>query len=124
MTQRLRPVSVVWGTIVGMEEQESVDELHPGMGGRWLVTTQGSTHVWDLDALTYVRLPGPESLAGAFDCDGEAVGLTRVDRWPKVGATSLLWFDDPDRPMDIERWRQSSKIVSIVGMAASEDDSG
>ena len=74
--------------------------------------------------MTYVRRPGPESLSGAFDYDGDTVGLTRVYRWPKVGATSLLWFDDPDRPLEVERWRQSSRIVSIVAMVASGDDSG
>ena len=31
---------------------ETVQELGPGMTGRWLVTTGGSQHVWDLNTLT------------------------------------------------------------------------
>jgi hypothetical protein len=49
---------------------ETVHQLTPDMGGRWLVTTQGTTHVWDLDAMTYLRQPGPTTHAGAFPHDG------------------------------------------------------
>ena len=37
---------------------ETVTELTPGMGGRWLVTTRGSQHVFDLNTMTYTRIPG------------------------------------------------------------------
>lgn len=43
---------------------EKVDELADGMRGRWVVASQGSTHLWDLDALTYTRRPGPTSPSG------------------------------------------------------------
>ena len=58
------------------------------MGGRWLVTTQGSTHLWDLDAMTYSRRPGPNSLSGGFAWDQQAMPITKVLRWPAVGGRS------------------------------------
>ena len=93
---------------------ETVVELADGMRGRWVVASQGSTHLWDLDALTYTRRPGPASPSGAFDYDGIAHRITRVSRWPRVGDQSLVWFDDPASPFDTEQFRRSSVIVSIT----------
>lgn len=92
---------------------QAVDALAPGMTGRWLVTTQGSTHIWDLDAGTYTRLPGEHSVAGAFDYDGKAMVITRVNIWPSVGGYSHLFYDDPDFPELLEWFRISSTIKSI-----------
>ncbi len=69
--------------------------------------------------MTYMRLPGPESLSGAFSMDGERMRITRVARWPRVGSTSLIWYDDLADPQHLEHWRQSSKIVSITPMSES-----
>jgi len=44
-----------------MHEEREVDALSPESTGRWLITTQGSQHIWDLDAMTYWRLPGNAS---------------------------------------------------------------
>lgn len=107
--------------LVTPEPIEQVEELRPGMGGRWLVTTQGSTHVWDLDQMTYERRPGSRSLSGAFAYDGEPHRITQVGRWPKAGETSLVYYDDPTRPYDTEQWRQSSRIVSIARLADIEE---
>jgi hypothetical protein len=30
-------------------------------GGRWIVTTHGSTHLFDLDEMTVTRIPGPNA---------------------------------------------------------------
>jgi len=98
----------------------SVSELTPQCTGTWLVTTQGSEHVWDLDAMTYRRLPGRGR--GQFALDGVEVRITRVDRWPVLGGTSLIWFDDPEHPERLEHWRQSSRIVSIVPFERSLDE--
>lgn len=87
------------------------DKLTPDMKGRWLVTSQGSQHVWDLDKMTYQRLRGENR--ARFDADGEVVKITRVSVWPAVGHFSFLWFDDPEFPNDAEQWRQSSTIRSI-----------
>ncbi|WP_395307979.1 hypothetical protein V4U86_21705 [Mycobacterium sp. AMU20-3851] len=80
------------------------------------MTTQGSTHVWDLDAMTYTRRPGPTSLSGGFAHDECAMPISRIERWPRVGGTSLVWFDDPEALAERELWRQSSTIVSITAL--------
>lgn len=94
--------------------RHDVEALTPEMRGTWLVKTQGSEHLWDLDCMTYTRKPGSRSLSGAFTFDHRAVLITRVERWPRVGSTSLLWFDDPSNGEQAEHWRQSSGIVSIT----------
>lgn len=92
----------------------TVDSLNAGTLGRWLVTTGGSTHFWDIQPgrVRYRRLPGGAS--ASFVADDVEVTLTRIDRWPAVGATSFIWFDDPDTPMLLEQWRQPSTIASIT----------
>lgn len=97
---------------------ERVTGLRSGMGGRWLVTTQGSTHVWDLDAMTYERRPGPNSKSGDFAYDGIANSITRVERWPTVGDRSVVVFDDPEEPQFLEQFRVSSTIVEIRRLCA------
>lgn len=97
----------------GAGDTRTVHALGPDMSGRWLVTTQGSTHVWDLDAMTYQRHPGPRSRSGAFAHDGVAHRITRVTLWPVVGGRSFVWFDDPDEPTLLEHYRISSTIVEI-----------
>ncbi|ANE78458.1 hypothetical protein A7U43_03085 [Mycobacterium adipatum] len=103
--------------------QVSLDELGPGVGGSWLVVTQGSRHEWDLDAMTYMRMPGPASLSGQFAMDGQRLRITRVERWPRVGFTSLVFFDDPTRPLDYEHFRQSSQIESITQITTTDSAS-
>lgn len=94
-----------------------VAALAPGVGGCWLVETQGSTHVWDLDAMTYTRSPGPRSRSGSFDYDNQPMPITCVERWPRVGSTSLVYLVDPHEPDRTEHWRLSSQIVSISEIA-------
>ena len=102
---------VVRGTFSPMSSPDAVDSLGPQDRGRWLVTTRGSRHLWDLDAGTYQRIPGEGR--SAFPHDSAVVRITHVERWPKVGSTSLVWFDDPERPWETEHWRQCSTIESI-----------
>jgi hypothetical protein len=91
-----------------------VQELTPQHRGRYLVTSQGSSHVFDLDAGTYERRPGQGRQAFAHDV--RTLALTRVDEWPSVGGMFLIWFDDPDRPDELGHWRQSSIIRSIEAL--------
>jgi hypothetical protein len=42
--------------------------------------------------------------------------ITRVDRWPRVGSTSLVWFDDTDASEEREMPRHLSTIVSIAAL--------
>jgi hypothetical protein len=94
------------------ESVKEVEELTEESRGKWLVTTQGSTHVWDVNGMLYTRLPGEHSLAGGFALDGEAMPISRVGRYPKVGETSLVFYDDPSDPRR-EHWRQFSQIKRI-----------
>ncbi|MGZ6771752.1 MAG: hypothetical protein ACXVGA_04385 [Mycobacteriaceae bacterium] len=99
------------GTGSGATADQEVHRLGPHLGGRWLVTTQGSEHIWDLDLMTYLRLPGEGR--GQFDQDRQVVAIGRVAVWPEVGSCSLLFYDDPDRPHTHEQWRKSSRIRRI-----------
>lgn len=102
------------GAPLGRDRLRQVDQLVPGMKDRWLVASQSSFHLWDLDAMTYARIPGPASQSGSFGLDLRVLAITRVDAWPRVGSTSLVWFDDPGDPGGTEQWRQSSRIISIT----------
>lgn len=95
---------------------QQVEELRPEMGGRWEVRTRSSTHIWDLDAMTYTRLPGEDSTFMPYD--EEEMPLTRVDVWPAVGHRTLLFFDDPEDPTT-EHWRICSRIRSITRVGSS-----
>jgi hypothetical protein len=99
-------------------ERESVDELTPAVSGRWRVSTRGSQHVFDLDERTYRRSPLPGH--GRFSYDECDVQLTRVERWPRVGSTFLIWVDDPEVPELLEHWHQSSEILRIVRAGPGE----
>ncbi|WP_406832818.1 hypothetical protein ABEG17_08350 [Pedococcus sp. KACC 23699] len=88
-------------------------DLSPRVGGRWLVRTKETEHVWDLDAGTYTRLPGPTSSSMAYD--GVPVQFTRVQMWPQVGQRSLVFFDDLSHAF-VEQWRVSSRIRSITAL--------
>jgi hypothetical protein len=99
----------------GPDAVRGVDALHPGMIGRWLVTTKRSRHIWDLDAGTYQRLPGADSQQ--FAHDGDPHRITRVEQWPVVGSASFIWFDDPEHPAVLEQYRISSPVRSITRLA-------
>lgn len=89
----------------------SVQELTPDMKGSWLVTTQGSKHIWNLDEMTYCRLHSTN--LNAMDYDNTVVRITRVEKWPAVGSSSLIFYDDLLNPVFKEQWRICSTIVSI-----------
>jgi hypothetical protein len=88
-----------------------MNKLEPETGGRWLVTTQRSQHLWDLDEMTYTRLPGDGSQSFGFD--GEPMKLTKVIQAPEVGNVSVIYYDDPRFPELYEQFRISSLIKSI-----------
>jgi hypothetical protein len=89
---------------------EQVDRLTPDLGGRWLVRSRRSEHLFDLDTWSYQRTGEGRS----FEHDGRSMSLTRVERWPAVGEVFFIWLDDPDIPDELEYWRQSSPIRSIT----------
>jgi len=91
-----------------------VEALTPWMGGAWLVVTHGSCHIWDLDSATYTRIPGADSRSGSFRFDRQAMAITAVERWPQVGSSFRIWYDDPEAPDRREHWRQSSEILLVT----------
>ena len=100
-------------------EPEAVTELQAGLGGCWLVTTRTSRHVWNLDQMTYQRLPGPDG--HKFVADGMVLPLTRIGVYPAVGRSSLVFYDDPENEQR-ERWRVSATVVSITRLETEDAD--
>lgn len=91
----------------------TTDHLDDSSTGVWLVTTVGSQHVWDFSRAPYIfwtRRPGVGS--PSLGADGQAHRLTLVEAWPRVGASTLVFFDDP-HDFVMEQWRISSPIVKI-----------
>ncbi len=96
---------------------ETVTELAPGMGGRWLVTTRGSQHVFDLDRMTYTRLPGEGR--GQFIGDGVPQRIWRIGTWPKVGSEFYLEWDWTYSQVQT---RLSSTVQKIERLADDEPE--
>ena len=97
---------------------EKVEAIETDMGGRWLVTTQGSEHIWDLDDMTYTRMRGEGRERLKFD--GQTQPIASVGRWPRVGATFLVYYNDPTDP-HIEQARRSSLIRTIERLDLVEE---
>ncbi|NYF99679.1 hypothetical protein [Janibacter cremeus] len=77
-----------------------VERLGPEMTGRWRVVTQRAVHLWDLDRMAYVRLPGFES--DAFDWDGTQELLVEVREWPVVDKTFYVYIAPPENPLAVQ----------------------
>lgn len=99
------------------ENTDAVTELTAASTGRWLVTTSGSEHIFDLDYRTYTRLPGVGR--GQFVGDCEPMRLYAVRVYPKVGTSFYVELDDPDDQLSV-LWRLSSTVVSIERMDDGE----
>lgn len=98
-------------------EAETVTELTEGMGGRWLVVTRDSTHIWDLDAMTYTRHPGAN--AARMPEDNTPQPITGIGRYPSVGGRSYVEFDPGG--LSIE-WRVCGRIERIERLTSSSGD--
>lgn len=96
------------------QDPETAAALDDTMSGVWNVETCGSRHIWDLDNMTYTRRPGASSGSEAMLFDGNAMPITRVQAWPKVGESFFVWFDDPDDPDLLEHYRTSSTVRRIL----------
>ncbi|WP_141014461.1 hypothetical protein [Nocardioides sambongensis] len=90
-----------------------VNELRSGETGCWVVCTVGSIHYVDLDRWLYMRVPGEGR--SAMEGDREWLRLLRIERWPRVGGSFLLFVDPPDEELarTTELWRISSEVMSI-----------
>jgi hypothetical protein len=92
------------------ENQDTVTELTADIGGRWLVTTGGSEHIFDLDARTYTRLRGAGR--GRFIGDSKPLRLYAVEQFPAVGEHFRIRLFDCV-PSGLILWRVSSPITRI-----------
>lgn len=97
-------------------------QLTPQMTGVWVVETRGSKHTWDLDNMTYTRA-GASSGADAMLFDGNAMPITQVEAWPKVGEPFGVWFADPDDPNHGEHYRPAPTVHRIWPLAPLPTDS-
>jgi hypothetical protein len=91
-------------------------ELTAGSRGRWLVHSKNSTHYWDLDAMRYACWRGESALAESVASESRAIPIASVDRYPKVGGKSLMFYTDPSD--GTEYWRESSVIERIERLGA------
>ncbi|MCB1257305.1 MAG: hypothetical protein KDB26_09385 [Microthrixaceae bacterium] len=96
---------------------ETVQELTADTGGVWLVTTQGSTHIWDLDSWTYTRRPGRGR--GNFQGDGVPQRIWSVGRFPKVGESFYVELDDT---VDQVQTRLSTEVRRIERISDPQPD--
>lgn len=103
MTETLQP-----------EPGEHVDALTPDMTGRWIIRTQGSDHVWDLDLHLYERhqLDGLNPMRR--DREPLALMPRQVLRWPTVGRYFIIAVYDVADDPNVFTLRTSSIIVSIT----------
>jgi hypothetical protein len=87
------------------------ERLSPSNRGRWRITTQGSEHVWDLDAMTATRhhVDG----LNPFPIDDRTMHNVTVHRWPVVGDVFQIEYTEQPQSMRTERL-QSSTIRSIT----------
>lgn len=94
-----------------------LSELTPEDRGMFRVRTASSDHqLWlrEDDLVLWRRVPAPGQRSLAEDHDDGWIPLTRVERWPKLGAVPpLFWFDDAVDPT-IERWHATSLVASIA----------
>lgn len=87
-------------------------ELTPDARGTFLVTTQGSTHLWEItdEGVFVTRNPDGRVSGNPYGLDslnGRRL-LAHVERWPEVGYTFKVWIGG-DIP-----WTRSSIIRDIT----------
>lgn len=99
---------------------ETVTELTSGMGGRWLVTTRGSQHVFDLDHMTYTRIPGAGR--GQFLGDGQPQRIWNIGAWPKVGSSFYLEWDWTYTQVQTRLSSTVQRIERLVDEPETEDE--
>lgn len=92
---------------------ELVEKITAESTGIYLVKTQGSTHLWNLDEGWYVRNPTrtdstySEVLRGLGGLNGTQQPLEKVERYPEVGGTFMVFLPPP------HNYHRSSQIRSI-----------
>lgn len=100
---------------------ETTDALTAEDTGQWLVTTEHSRHIWDLDQMVYTRLPDHLD-AQPHGHDEAVMAIDRVARWPEVGARPHLCFYEPGLPRYFKDWRINTAVVKIERLADEGGD--
>jgi hypothetical protein len=96
---------------------ETRDQLTGREGGRWrVITTRGSNYVFDLNAGTVERIPGPTATATINDTRRP---LRTIDRC-QVGATGAWTMQAFDFMIDFY-WQACSVIVRIERLPDDPD---
>ena len=100
-----------------VEAPEDVTDLATQVAGRWLLRTQSSEHVIDLDRGTWERIPGP----GALRYDAPSSGLLRTFEDCAVGQCAFITTRSADPLVDYF-WARTTLILSIGRLADGVDD--
>lgn len=99
------------GCCVGPLLELSDDEryvLDPAIEtGLWEVTTEGSTHLFDLDAMTWARYPRATAIRTLHD--GNSEPIVEFGTLPRKNRRTLLWYRSPGSG----KWALSSPVVRI-----------
>lgn len=97
------------------------DTLDGSEGGCWIVTTEGSQHQFDLEAMTVTRFPGPFAASTVNDQTRPLAEIVQC----AVGKRGYWLMKAEGREADFldGYWHHSSRIVSIdpspTGIAVS-----
>ena len=89
---------------------ESVQELTGSETGRWLVITRDSSHLFDFDAGTVLRIPGPAAQAGVND---RPRSLRKIDEC-SVGARGFWTMNADEGSATIEYWWASTSVIQEI----------
>jgi hypothetical protein len=104
----------VEGETVGVPAE--VTDLATQQTGRWLLTTETSRHIADLDRRFWERLPGPN--APRYGAPNK--GHIRTFDGLKVGRFGMI-ITEPDRALVEYYWAKTSLIRAIDQLDASPD---
>jgi hypothetical protein len=87
------------------------DTLVGTEGGRWIVTTEGSTHHFDLDNMTVIRVPGPHAAPTVNDIRRQIRCIVQCT----VGIRGFWTMEaEPEDGGFIDHfWHLSSRILRI-----------
>lgn len=104
-TLELQVIDVDGGTV---ELPVEVTNLATQTSGRWLLTTEKSQHLIDLDRMFWERIPGPDALP----YDAPYTGHIRAFDDLAVGRHGYI-ITEPDRPLVEYNWARTSLIRAI-----------
>jgi hypothetical protein len=97
-----------------------IKQLKADAKGKYLITTQGSQHLWDMDQepWTWVRMQKDGLNPMYFDERTQYIRI--IEAMPAVGGTFRIWWSET--PDGMVTWHISSIIVKIEKVEESTDD--